>query len=148
MESFAKTLPPGLKVLDVGSADINGNFKELFTEHEYIGCDVVAGKNVDVVQDDPMKLPFADGSFDVVISGNMFEHCVQPERMAAEINRVLKFGGLTCHTTPWVIHYHGEQHFKDYWRLSPDAFAWLFNGYTVIANRFDGIDTFFIGRKD
>ncbi len=48
---------------------------------------------------DAHHLPFADGSFDAVVSFNTFEHLSDPERAAAEIFRVLKPGGrLVVHT--------------------------------------------------
>lgn len=38
-----------VNVIDVGSLDINGNNRYLFSKSYYVGVDVVAGKNVDVV---------------------------------------------------------------------------------------------------
>ena len=37
------------RVLDIGSLDINGNNRYLFTDYKYIGVDIGAGNNVDVV---------------------------------------------------------------------------------------------------
>ena len=59
-------------VLDVGSMDINGNNRSLFNGGEYIGLDIGAGKNVDVVC--PVHLYKPERQFDVVISTNMLEH--------------------------------------------------------------------------
>lgn len=48
---------------------------------------------------DAHHLPFADASFDAVVSFNTFEHLSDPDRAAAEIFRVLKPGGwLVVHT--------------------------------------------------
>jgi len=44
--------------------------------------------------DDPVKLPFEDGSFDAVISCGVLEHVPDPVGSLAELNRVLKPGGL------------------------------------------------------
>lgn len=38
-----------VKVLDVGSQDINGNNRYLFTNCNYLGLDIGPGKNVDIV---------------------------------------------------------------------------------------------------
>ena len=79
MRNFAikyKERVVGAKVLDVGSQDINGTFKGLFKDaSEYIGIDLLPGKGVDIVLDKPYEYPFPDEHFDIIISGNFFEHC-------------------------------------------------------------------------
>jgi len=57
-------------VLDVGSMDINGNNRYLFTNCDYTGIDLGKGNNVDIVC--PAHL--FKGKYDVVISTNMLEH--------------------------------------------------------------------------
>lgn len=49
--------------------------------------------------EDAERLSFADASFDYVISCECLEHVLHPERMAAEIFRVLKPGGHFILTT-------------------------------------------------
>jgi SAM-dependent methyltransferase len=60
-------------VIDCGSLDVNGSLKDLFTQSEYTGVDIVAGNNVDVVSH-IKDLDYADNIFDTVISGEMLEH--------------------------------------------------------------------------
>lgn len=45
-------------------------------------------------------LPFADGSFDLIVSDATFEHVEKPMLVAAELNRVLRPGGWICARTP------------------------------------------------
>lgn len=45
-------------------------------------------------------LPFADESFDLVVSYNTFEHIEDPAFTAAELLRVLRPGGYVCAATP------------------------------------------------
>lgn len=61
------------KVLDVGSGDINGNNRFLFAGGAYDGNDVVNAPNVTIVAR-TKDLPFADGSFDTIVSTECFEH--------------------------------------------------------------------------
>lgn len=42
---------------------------------------------------DAMKLPFDDGSFDIVVCSHVYEHVPDPVKMFAEIERVLRPGG-------------------------------------------------------
>jgi len=60
-------------VLDIGSLDINGNNRHLFTgNYTYIGVDIGPGKNVDVVSRGHEYKP--NTPFDIVISAECFEH--------------------------------------------------------------------------
>lgn len=72
--SYVKSKYPhffkNVKVLDVGSLDINGNNRHLFTDCEYTGLDIIEGKNVDIV----CPVHEFEGVFDTVISTEMLEH--------------------------------------------------------------------------
>ena len=46
------------------------------------------------------KLPFPDGSFDLIMSDWVIEHIQDPQAFSAEIHRVLKPGGWFCARTP------------------------------------------------
>ena len=53
-----------------------------------------------VVLDPNAPLPFADQTFDVIVSDSTFEHIADAGRTAAELDRVLKVGGWLCARTP------------------------------------------------
>lgn len=81
-----------VNVLDCGSLHINGNNRYLFHDSNYLGIDIVAGPNVDLVtrihEFNTSKL------FDCIISTEMLEH---DEYFAASLNamfNLLKSGGL------------------------------------------------------
>lgn len=57
-----------------------------------------------VLLDSP-RLPFSDGEFDVVISDFVLEHIKDPTAFAAEVDRVLRPGGVFCARTPHRLHY-------------------------------------------
>lgn len=67
-----------------------------------IARDSAASQNskVTFVVGDAEDLPFADSSFDLVISCECMEHVQHPAQMAHELARVLKPGGRFCLTTP------------------------------------------------
>ncbi len=52
------------------------------------------------IQADGMRLPFADESFDTVITSEVIEHILEPDVMLAEIYRVLSMDGKLVVTTP------------------------------------------------
>lgn len=89
------------KVLDVGSGDINGNNKYLFTNCEYDGNDVCVAPNVTIVSN-TKDLLIDDNTFDTIISTECFEHDIEYEESLKKIYKLLKPGGLfvfTCAST-------------------------------------------------
>ena len=89
------------RVLDVGSGDINGNNRYLFTSCEYHGNDVYSAPNVTIVSK-TSALPFESSSFDTICSTECFEHDPEYEHSFKKIVDMLKPGGLfffTCATT-------------------------------------------------
>lgn len=113
-----------LKILDVGSQDINGTYKPLFSEEkwEYTGLDICQGKNVDIVVKDIYKWKrVKSNSYDIIISGQAFEHIEYFWLTMKELARVAKPGGLCCIIAPSS----GPEHKypKDCWRFFPDGLA-------------------------
>jgi len=109
-------------VLDVGSLDVNGTYRRLFTDAawSYTGLDVVAGCAVDTVVADPYRwTEFRDASFDVVVSGQALEHIEYPWRTIEEMARVLRRGGVAFVIVPSAGPEH--RHPVDCWRFLPDG---------------------------
>lgn len=63
----------GRRVIEVGSLNINGTVRGHFSECEYIGVDIGPGPGVDIVSY-AHDLKYPDGSFDVAVSCEAFEH--------------------------------------------------------------------------
>jgi SAM-dependent methyltransferase len=99
----SKTEKSKIKVLDVGSYSVNGSYKELFAEekYEYVGLDMLPGPNVDIALSNPYNWSELEtDSYDVVISGQTFEHVEFFWITMAEMARVLKKDGLLCIIVP------------------------------------------------
>jgi ubiquinone/menaquinone biosynthesis C-methylase UbiE len=86
-------------VLEVGSFNVNGTIRPFFSQGGYIGCDIAKGPGVDVVLDDPRRLPFESDRFDVVVSTEMLEHAEFPDEILAEMARVCRPAGVVLVTT-------------------------------------------------
>jgi len=85
------------RVLDVGSGDINGNNRFLFTNCEYEGNDVIQANNVTIVSK-TKDLPFENETFDTIISTECFEHDPEYKESLIKIYNMLKPDGLFCFT--------------------------------------------------
>ncbi len=113
----------GATVLDVGGGP--GYFRDAFARAgaTYFALDADVGElaglgDVDsgTVIGSGMALPFADGSVDVCYSSNVLEHVSEPWRMAEEMVRVTRPGGLvflsyTVWFGPWGGHETAPWHF-------------------------------------
>ena len=92
-----------VKVLDVGSSDFNGSYRNLFShnKYEYKGLDAEPGPNVDLV---PQHLyrwdEIRSDEFDVVISGQAFEHIEFFWETLHEMIRILRKDGMLCIIAP------------------------------------------------
>ena len=109
-----------IKIVEIGSRDINSSIKnKLNKKMNYIGVDICKGENVDIVLEDPYKLPFENNSIDVIISISTFEHTQFFWLSYLEILRVLKKEGLFFLNAPSNSKFH--RHETDNWRFYPDS---------------------------
>jgi SAM-dependent methyltransferase len=95
----------GVKVLEMGSLNVNGTLRDLFVEPEYTGVDVIAGKDVDIVGTFH-EIDFADKQFDVVCSVNSLEHDIYFNKTLPKMYALLTPGGLLFISAAykWVEH--------------------------------------------
>jgi len=80
--------------------------------------------NVDLVGD-AHNLPAQDNCFDAVLSMAVLEHVNNPQRVVAEMIRVLKPGGQLYSEVPFIFFYHGYP--SDYTRFTRDGMKQLFS---------------------
>ena len=94
-----------LKILDVGSFDKTGtyNYGLILNEDKwtYQGVDLIEGNNVDIVVENGYDWQeIEDESYDVIISGQAFEHIEYFWLTMEQIKRVLKKDGIICIIAP------------------------------------------------
>ena len=111
-----------LVILDLGSQDINGSYRPLFAvpPWQYVGVDLAAGPNVDVVLADPYDWrEITPESADVIVAGQTFEHTEFFWETGKQIARTLKPNGICCIIVPSS----GPEHRfpVDCWRMYPDG---------------------------
>ena len=114
-----------LDILDVGSLDTKGNYNysDIFNEENwtYTGLDYQDGNNVDIVVTDIYNwFEVEDNTYDIIISGQLFEHLEFFWLTMSEIERVLKSGGYICIITPSSGPEHGASE-HDCYRFHEDG---------------------------
>lgn len=111
-----------IDVIDIGGANVNGSYADVFSGHEftYRAADINPDANVDIVLDDPYKLPFSDDSIDIVVSGQAFEHVEFFWLLFEEMVRILKPDGMIFLIAPSAGAIH--RYPVDCYRFYPDAY--------------------------
>ena len=82
----------GEHVLEIGSKNVNGSVRPLFTGVIYHGIDVLEGKDVDDIID--AKDYDGHEQFDCVVTTDALEHCPEPRTIIECAYRSLKSGGM------------------------------------------------------
>ena len=114
-------LPQPIRILEIGTG--SGGIAHWFANHPSLRCEVTAVDVVDnrLVRDGyayrqvhGIELPFADASFDVVITNHVIEHVGNADAQhhhLAEIRRVMKPDGIGYLAVPnrWML---TEPHFR------------------------------------
>ena len=94
-----------LRILDIGSFDYDGdyNYGLILNEKKwtYDGLDLKKGNNVDIVVENPYNWKEIENeTYDVVVSGQAFEHIEFFWLTLEQVDRVLKPDGLFCLIVP------------------------------------------------
>jgi len=93
-------------------------------------ADIDVSADVDFFAD-AHELPCADGSVDAIITTAVLEHVLDPVRVAREITRVLKVGGLLYSELPFMQQVHEGAY---------DFTRYTLSGHRRLFNRFREID--------
>lgn len=113
---------PGLEIVEVGARDVGvGALRSAAPAHagRYIGLDLEAGPNVDLVLPDPHSFPLPDQAADLVLSSSCMEHDGMFWLTFLEMARITRPGGHIYINTPsnGAVHRYPQ----DCWRFYPDS---------------------------
>lgn len=96
---------------------------------EFINVDLFPFPGVDVVATAD-RLPFADNTFDGLVTESVLEHVPNPRAMAAELMRILKPGGVVYASAPFIHPFHASP--DDFNRFTTSGLRELFPGCEVL----------------
>jgi SAM-dependent methyltransferase len=121
-EAFSASygIPNGL-VIDIGGRDVNGSLRSTFEMKgmKYVCIDMETDPSVDIVVPPGEKLPFEDGSVDLIVSTSCFEHDPCFWMTFKEMTRIIKQSGYIYINAPSSGPYHCYP--GDNWRFYSDA---------------------------
>jgi SAM-dependent methyltransferase len=121
-----------IQILVVGGSTEGAGFRPVIEAPgtELVETDIAFGPRTNVICDGH-ALPFADGTFDVVICQAVLEHVLDPATVVAEIHRVLSDSGLVYSEIPFMQQVHGGAH---------DVTRFTLLGHRRLYRRFDVIE--------
>lgn len=124
----------GKDIIEVGAYNINGSLRthvQSLNPAKYIGVDISAGDNVDVVADVTTFLDtFAYSSFDVVIATEVLEHVKDWRKAISDIKHILKPHGIVIITVPSKgCGFHGCP--DDHWRYELEDIKIIFSDFII-----------------
>jgi SAM-dependent methyltransferase len=88
-----------IKMMEVGSLNINGSIREFFTNCTYVGVDVGEGNGVDLVCGG-QEVDHPDETYDTIGSCNCFEHNPHWVETFTNMYRMAKKNGLVFVSVP------------------------------------------------
>lgn len=121
-EAFSASygIPNGL-VIDIGGRNVNGSLRSTFEMKgmKYVCIDMDTDPSVDIVVPLGEKLPFEDGSVDLIVSTSCFERDPCFWMTFKEMTRIIKQSGYIYINAPSSGPYHCYP--GDNWRFYSDA---------------------------
>jgi SAM-dependent methyltransferase len=155
----------GLKVIEIGSFNVNGTIRNCFSKSDYLGVDLAAGPGVDIVCDGRL-VDHPDGAYQISLSCECFEHNPHWFETLLNMYRMTAPGGVvifTCATKGRLEHgtlrtapnespgsqeigwdYYLNLREEDFWRKID--FERLFQEFLFISNN-KSKDLYFVGIK-
>lgn len=143
LREFLRYVEHGNRVLDVG-AGLNG-FAQYAVNYGYAGrytafdfSEEARRRTLEITPTldyrigNALEMPFADGEFDIVGSGELIEHMEEPERLVAEMARVCRREGWliisTLDDTCDAAIQHGDYP-EHLWSFTPEELLAYFRPY-------------------
>ena len=108
-------------VIDIGGRNVNGSLRAFFESKgmKFVCIDMEEDASVDVVIPPGEKLPYEDGSVDLIVSTSCFEHDPCFWLTFKEMTRIIKPSGYIYINAPTSGPYHCFP--GDNWRFYSDA---------------------------
>lgn len=116
------------RLLVVGGGTVGDGLEQLYVDPtvDLISFDVYASPATQFIADGH-AIPLAADSVDGVVVQAVLEHVLEPTVVAAEIERVLRVGGLVYADTPFLQQVHEGPY--DFTRFTDSGHRYLFRGF-------------------
>jgi SAM-dependent methyltransferase len=118
-------------VLVIGGGTIGNGVEALYSQRaRVVSFDIYGSPHVHILAD-AHDIPLADGSVDAVVVQAVLEHVLDPNRVVAEIHRVLRPRGVVYAETPFLQQVHAGAY--DFTRYTASGHRYLFRAFEEIS---------------
>lgn len=141
LDAIPKTSDKKATVLIIGGGAVGNGAADMYKspDIEILSFDIYASPNTDFIADGH-SLPIANETIDAVWIQAVLEHVMYPQKVVAEIYRVLKPGGIVYAETPFLQHVHEGAY--DFTRFTESGHRLLFKDFRLLNSGFlTGIGT-------
>jgi SAM-dependent methyltransferase len=126
-EKYAKPyFKNNMRVLEIGPTGYPSAYNKMVGNNTitWETLDISGGKNLSYVPENEYEFPVPDGTFDIVLSGQVIEHVKKVWVWVKELARACKTGGhvITIAPVSWPFH----EHPVDCWRIYPEGMKVLY----------------------
>jgi hypothetical protein len=139
-------------ILEIGSRHYSPqsaiDYRNLFSGMEYVGVDMSAGDNVDLIVDFTADFSTVRGAlareFGTIICCSVIEHVDNIFKFAQNLTRITRPGGTLFLSAPFTWRFHGYP--NDFWRFTPAGLKYLFPDFDF-ENKLSSISSNAIGES-
>ena len=125
----ASAASTGSVALVLGAGDKVAEYRHWLPANEVVTSDVHLQFGPDLVCD-AHWIPFAESTLGLVVAGQVLEHTIRPWRVAEEIERVVRPGGLVQVEVPFAFPLHAAP--WDFFRFTLGGLRSLFRGSRLV----------------
>jgi SAM-dependent methyltransferase len=142
-QAFAKSIPVGSKMLDIGAGI--APYRKYFAHTDYESADFEKVSKdygeTTYVCDITVGIPVEDGRFEFLLFNQTLEHINEPMLALKELNRVLAPGGTLLCTVPLFYEEHEQPY--DFFRYTQFAHRHMFKQAGFEIEKIDWLEGFF-----
>jgi SAM-dependent methyltransferase len=135
---------PRSKVLEIGPSEFPTSYEKIVGDNsiEWHTLDMYESPSLTYTATSEYSYPIPDGTYDIILSGQVMEHVRKPWVWIRELVRVCKTAGLVITIVPASWPYHDAPHVVDCWRAFPEGMNALYEdaGLITLFSHFDALE--------
>lgn len=131
-----------MRILEIGPDSFPSTYQRIIGDDSQVWdtLDISDNPNLAYRCSDEYSFPIADGTYDIVLSGQVLEHVRKIWIWIKEVSRICKGGGFVITINPVSYIYHEAP--VDCWRVYPEGMRALYEeaGLKVLISKYESLE--------